>query len=128
MDLNNRIMKVVNWQPVDRVPIEPPIPIDLVRWSEGWRPEAGWMAEDNYLAVAEMAAEHCDAFWAPPGMGPLFDRRFALIPRDNIHVVSDETVGGRRTITTVVSTPKGDLRTVEAADAGVSTMWYPEPL
>lgn len=123
-----RIMKTIRWEPVDRVPMQPPIPIDLVAWSEGWRPESGWRAEDNYLQVAELAGEHCDDFWGPPGIPGLFDRRFALIPQDHIHTVSDETVNGRRTCTIVVTTPRGDLRTVETWDEDHNTWWYPEPV
>jgi len=128
MPERSRLMKVLSWQPVDRAPIEPPVPMDLVAWAEGHRPTEGWTAQDNYLQVAELAAEHCDAFWNVPGLGPVFDRRFALIPRGHIHVIGDETVDGRRTVTTVVSTPKGDLQTTETMEEGVSTAWYPEPL
>ncbi len=124
----NRILRALRGESLDRVPIEIPIPLDLVRWGEGWRPEGGWMAEENYLRVAEAAGEHCDSFWGCPGVGHLFDRRFAMVPAERVHIASDERVNGRRTVTYVVSTPRGDLRTVETFDEGVNTWWYPEPL
>ena len=86
------------------------------------------MAEDNYVEAAELAALHCDNFWGVPAIGGLFDRRFAMAPQCNIHVISDEMVNGRRTRTMAVSTPRGDLRTAEVWDEGINTWWYPEPV
>jgi hypothetical protein len=123
----SRLVKALNWEPIDRVPIFPPIPWDPRAWPPEGRP-AGWMGEDNYLQVAELCARHCDVIVGTGALEAIFDRRFMLIPQEYIEVESQSTVNGRTTIRYRVRTPKGELYTTEAFDSGVATSWYPEPL
>ena len=122
-----RLLRAVRWERGDRVPLLPPIPWHPLQW-EDHPPQSGWQTEDNYLQVLELVQEHCaHLVGARAGYG-LFDRRFFLVPPEHIEVVSHETHNGHTTVTTVVHTPLGDLRTVDEHDANIATGWYTEPL
>ncbi len=122
-----RVLRCVRWQPIDRVPIYSPVPFDPFAWERGEL--HGWQAEDdNYRAVAKLAAEHCSVNGRFRCAGGLFNRAYHLVPDHCIEHVSRETVGDRTTVTTVVHTPRGDLRTVTHQDRNVTTGWYTEPL
>jgi hypothetical protein len=122
-----RLMRTIRWEPADRVPIEPPIPLNPLQWAEA-PPTQGWQAEPNYRQVAELALQHCDFFVRPRGLPPMFDRRFLLIPQEYIEVESREQVGERVVVTHCIRTPRGDLRTKDEHEPGISTGWYTEPL
>lgn len=122
-----RLLRTINWQPSDRVPIFPPIPWDPRNWPPP-EPPSGWRGEDNYLQLAELCAQHCDVIVGTGTLGPIFDRRFMLIPPEYIEVESRQTTNGKTTVRLRVRTPRGDLHTTELSHAGVSTGWYPEPL
>ncbi len=122
-----RLLRAVRWEPGDRVPLLPPIPYHPLQW-EDHPPQGGWQTEDNFLQVLELVRRHCALLSGARHVGGLFDRRFFLVPREYIEVVSRETLDGHTTVTTVVHTPQGDLRTVDEHDAGVATGWYTEPL
>jgi len=121
-----RVLRCVRWQPTDRVPIYSPVPLNPLAWERGQLP--GWHDSDNYRAVARLAAEHCEVNGRYSCAGGLFNRAYHMVPGRCIEQVSRETVGERTTITTVVHTPKGDLRTVSKHDRGVATSWVTEPL
>ncbi len=122
-----RLTRAINWQPVDRVPIFPPIPWDPRNWPPR-EPYGDWRDEDNYLELAELCARHCDVIVGTAALGPMFDRRFMLIPREFIGLESRHVDDGRVVVRHRVRTPAGDLRTTEVRHPGVATTWYPEPL
>ncbi|MGD8237083.1 MAG: hypothetical protein PVH68_00905, partial [Armatimonadota bacterium] len=122
-----RLMRTIRWEQADRVPMLSPVPLNPIQWRAA-PPTEGWQAEPKFREVAELALEHCDFFIRPRGMPPLFDRRFLLIPREYIEVESRERVGDRVVVTTRVRTPRGDLRTKDEHEPGISTGWYTEPL
>jgi len=122
-----RILRTIRGENVDRVPIFPPIPWNL--WmSLDQRPPTGWYAELNYQTVAKLVEEHCDAFCRSRALGGMFDRRFLLIPPEHITVASREVMGNRTVVTYRVTTPKGNLRSVEETVHGIQTTYYTEPL
>ncbi len=122
-----RILRTVRGEDMDRVPIFPPIPWNP--WME-IEPQsaAGWDADPNYREVAKLVVEHCDCTCRSRVLGGMFDRRFLLIPREHISVVSREVIGDRTVVTYRVTTPKGDLRSVEETVRGIRTTYYTEPL
>ena len=123
-----RILRTIRGEPVDRVPIAPPIPWDPSWGIEGREPD-GWMTEPNYRAVRALAEQHCDEITGARGVAGLFGRGLMHIPPEAIERLPVEQAGIlRRRRTTLVHTPKGDLRTVDESDEGVNTGWYTEPL
>ena len=122
-----RILRTVRGEKVDRVPIFPPIPWNPWMLIEQ-RPTTGLYAEQNYQIVADLVEKHCDSFCRSRALGGMFDRRFMLIPPEHISVASREIVGDRTVVTYRVTTPKGDLRSVEETVRGIQTTYYTEPL
>ncbi len=120
-----RVLRCVNWQPYDRVPIYAPIHFDPDAWESGDLLE--WQQDDNYLRVAELVAEHCTFPGRYRSAGNLFSRAHMLIP-DAYVETSREERDGQITSTTVIHTPQGDLRKVQRRDRGVRTTWMIEPL
>jgi len=123
---HERILRTIRGEPVDRVPIFPP-----VAWHSFWRilgEEPAWTADPNYAAVRKLVEEHCDDFASALGTGGLFDRRYFLVPHEAIDPQPVLKEGIRRRQVTIIHTPRGDLRTVEEWDEGVRTTWYTEPL
>ncbi|MEA3403843.1 MAG: uroporphyrinogen decarboxylase family protein [Armatimonadota bacterium] len=121
-----RALRCFRWQPFDRVPIYPPIPFDPGRWERGELQP--WQEHENYRVVAELVERYCQLEGRHRAAGGLFSRAYALIPAEHIERASVEQVGERTIITTLVHTPKGDLRTVTARDREVTTAWMVEPL
>lgn len=126
MTEKQRVLACVRWEDYDRVPIYPPIPFNATQWERGEL--HSWCDSDNYRAVAELVAEHCTETGRYRAQGGRFNRAYHMIPNRHIEAVSTETVGERTSRTTVVHTPKGDLRTVTTVDQDVSTAWVMEPL
>ncbi len=122
----DRILRTLRGKPTDRVPISPPIPWNVWDEIEGRNP-AGWQAEDNFLRVMELVHQHCDTTVQSRTLGGLFDRSQLHCPRRYAETVSTERSGGRATVTRVLHTPRGDLRSRFATDAGVHTAWVVEP-
>ena len=126
MTSRERWIATVRGDPADRVPIAAPI-----RWNPRWRvaaPElSGWQAKPNYRRVLDLVLQYCDDPVCPVAVGGFFDRRFLLIPNEyisySLNQRDDATV-----FTYVVHTPKGELRTVEKLEPGVTTVWVIEPL
>ena len=127
LSCRERILRTIRGEKVDRVPIFPPIPWNPWMLIEQ-RPVTGLYAEPNYQIVADLVEEHCDSFCRSRTLGGMFDRRFMLIPPENISVASREIVGDRTVVTYRVTTPKGDLRSVEETVQGIQTTYYTEPL
>jgi hypothetical protein len=61
-------------------------------------------------------------------LGTVGDRSQFHCPGKYSKILSTQRSDGRTTTTRVLHTPKGDLRTVTAMDAGVHTVWTVEPL
>ncbi len=123
----DRLMRTIRWEQADRVPILSPVPLNPIRWREA-PPTEDWQAEPNFREVAELALQHCDFFVRTSAPAGMFDRRFLLIPSEYIEVESRQQTGSRIVVTYRVRTPRGDLRTKEEHEPGVSTTWYTEPL
>ena len=127
LSCRERILRTLRGEKVDRIPIFPPIPWNPWMLIEQ-RPRAGLYAEPNYQVVADLVEEHCDDFCRSRVLGGMFDRRFMLIPQEHISVASREIVGDKTVVTYRVTTPKGDLRSVEETVHGIQTTYYTEPL
>ena len=121
-----RILRTIRGEPVDRVPISPPIPWKPDDFLSGRKPR-DWQMEPNFRKVARLVEKHCDSFCRGP-VGQIFDRRFLLTPRKYIKAGEHTVEGKRHKRVTYVHTPKGTLRTVDEWDEGVATVWYTEPL
>jgi len=119
-----RILRTLRGEPVDRVPIHAPIP-----WSPMWSvrgEEPEWASDPNYAPVRELCDQHCDALIGIAQAG--VNRAFPGIDEQYIERLPEQQNGPRRRRTTIVHTPKGDLRTTDEWEEGIRTSWYPEPL
>ncbi len=138
-----RILRTLRGQPVDRVPIFAPIPWNPLSPEP---PPEDWKALPNYRQLVTLAATHCDFFaqldipertpfrncqprygmqGVPEG---IFDRRFFLAPPDRVEVAGEEIQGATRLIHYRVHTPGGILTTTDAIRPGEDTVWEHEPL
>jgi hypothetical protein len=138
-----RILRTIAGQPVDRVPIFAPL---------SWNPLSpepkpdDWKAQPNYRRLVALAEKHCD-FYAELEIAEcasfrnlrndyhisgiqegLFDRRFFLVPPDFVELSREETIGNTRYLHYTVHTPQGDLTTTESIISGEDTVWENEPL
>ena len=123
-----RVWGTYRREPVDRVPMLPPI---------GWRVgtdldvEYGdWRDEERYRRVARLVQQHCDLrppfnvvgyprVWAPQSY-----QRFLEAPQEYVEELPPEKLSDVRTRhTTVLHTPKGDLKWVFDIDKGIFTWW-----
>jgi len=138
-----RILRTIAGEPVDRIPIWPPIP-----WHPlAPEPEPGdWKTEPNYQALIPLVKENCDFLvhlMIPEGnsaentveeytrrapYGGIFDRRFFLSPPDWIDETEETTATGSRITRFTLHTPQGDLTAAERIDPGIDTTWLVEPL
>ncbi len=139
-----RILRTVAGQAVDRIPIFAPIP---------WNPLApeprpdSWKAQPLYRDLIPLVAETCDFFVhldiaepvpiGNPGggetirgipAGSIFDRRFFLAHPKNIKIVEDRVENGRACTRYRVHTPQGDLTTTDVMPLDTDTVWTTEPL
>jgi hypothetical protein len=122
-----RILRTLRGEGTDRIPIAPPIPWNIWDDIEG-RKAQGWQAEDSFQQVLALVRKHCDETARSRVLGTVGDRSQLHCPSKCTKTVSTVRSNGRTTVTRVLHTPKGDLRTVIAMDAGVSTAWVVEPL
>lgn len=139
-----RLLRTIRGEPVDRIPILSPL---------DWTPMAreiepgSWRDEPNYRGLVPLVAENCDFLVdlvVPEGSaaaeriegqggyetiaGGIFDRRFFLIPPEQVEVAEEETRDGQRSVAYLVHTPKGDLREVDEFPTDIDTTWASEPL
>jgi hypothetical protein len=126
MTHRERLLRSARGEPVDRVPISPPIGFDPIAWDE--RGEACRPSDPLWTEVARLCAERCDCLVPLPAVGPLFDRRFLLTPARYIERLPDEREAGWIIQRHVVHTPRGDLTTTDKQQPGSGTSWYTEPL
>ena len=121
-----RVQRCVTWQPYDRVPIYAPVGFDPIAWASGRL--TPWQEDERYREVAELVAEHCALEGRYRSAGGLFSRAHMLIPDEYIEHRPLETRGAHTFRTTIVHTPRGDLRTVSRTDRAIATTWMIEPL
>jgi len=123
-----RLLRAARGEPVDRVPISPPVGFDPVAWEEHWT-NVDPPADPLWHEVARLCAEHCDCLVQIPGpVGQLFDRRFLLTPVEYIKALPPTQEGDWRVQRHTVHTPKGDLTTTDLDQPAIGTSWYVEPL
>jgi len=124
-----RIRDTYRRRTVDRVPMISPIP---------WQPDGDiddvefgdWRDEERFHEIARLVQQHCDV--RPPynraAIPNVFEKqsyqRFLEASQDYIEELPPEKVSEARTrYTSVLHTPKGDLRWVYDQDRGVFTQW-----
>ena len=128
LSARERVLRTLRGEPVDRIPIFPPIPW-APRHSDPDNPSQPWMRSPEFQAVIALADRYCDEFVGCPAFPGLFDRRFLEIPRRFIEAMPEQRRGDRWTVHEyTVHTPQGDLHTVEELEDNVSTCWCVEPL
>jgi hypothetical protein len=137
----DRLLRTIAGDPVDRVPIWPPIP---------WHPLAPaprsgtWQASSYYQDPVSLAEQHGDFLVgfgiaerssAPEPVGAsrrpalaLFERRFFLCPPDRIAVAETTQPRRSRALAYRVRTPKGEMRGRDETRVGMDTVWQIEPL
>jgi hypothetical protein len=120
-----RVLRCVNWQPYDRVPIYSPIHFDPDRWVAGEL--ESWQQDENYRRVAEVVADNCTFPGRHGAAGSLFSRAHMLIPDEYIERSREER-DGSVFIRTTIHTPQGDLQAVQRREKDVRTTWMVEPL
>jgi len=126
---SRRLLAAYRGEPADRVPVMSPI---------AWRPQQDidrdrpddWRGQEDFVKVARLVQEHCDP---PPPFNPVpLPRVFAGISYQRFCEAPDEFVedlppepgdAGRVRHTTLLHTPKGDLRYVYEEAPGVFTRW-----
>ncbi len=124
-----RIWAAYRGETADRAPILPPVP---------WSPDGDidetqfgdWRDEESFRALAQLVQAHCDL--SPPHNVVDYPRvfetlgyqRFLEAPDEYVEALPPERVSSTRTrYTTLLHTPKGDLRWVYDADDGIFTTW-----
>jgi uroporphyrinogen-III decarboxylase len=137
---HERILKTVQGQKVDRIPIMPFDIFEILKMRGGSHDlmfatgehlnefTNGWKRKDPlYGEVAQYAAENgCDVIHRTSF--PELDRRFFLIPEDELTVqekkISDEVIHRQY----ILKTPKGELTYIEELKKNFSTTWVRKPL
>lgn len=123
-----RVWGTYRREPVDRVPITSPI---------GWMPyqdldvEYGdWRDEERFRRVARLVQQHCDlkppynAVGIPRVWAPQSYQRFLEAPQQYVEELPPQKLSDLRTrYTTLLHTPKGDLKWVRDQDEGIFTIW-----
>jgi len=124
-----RVCGTYRREKVDRVPILTPIPwaphgdIDSTEFGD-------WRDEERFRRVARLVQNHCDLkppynrVRIPRVFEPQSYQRFLEAPQEYVEELPPEKICAIRTrYTTILHTPKGDLRWVYAEDEGVFTKW-----
>ena len=124
-----RVCGTYRREAVDRVPILSPI---------SWTPHSDiasehfgdWRDEENFVTVARLVQEHCDAHPAfravayPRVFEPISYQRFLEAPAEFVEELPPKPLpGGRIEHTTLLHTPDGDLRYVFHREEGIFTNW-----
>jgi hypothetical protein len=124
-----RVWGTYRREPVDRVPILPPLP---------WRPHGDidaaeygdWRDEERFRRVARLVQQHCDLkppynrAGIPRVFAPQSYQRFLEAPQEYVEELPPVKLSDVRTRhTTLLHTPKGDLKWVYDEDEGVFTRW-----
>lgn len=124
-----RICGTYRREQVDRIPIISPLPwqphgdIDAVEFGD-------WRDEERFRRVARLVQKHCDPkppynrVGIPRVFAPQSYQRFLEAPQEYVEELPPEKVSAVRTRhTTLLHTPKGDLKWVYEEDEGIFTRW-----
>jgi hypothetical protein len=124
-----RICGTYRREQVDRIPITSPLPwqphgdIDAVEFGD-------WRDEERFRRVARLVQEHCDPkpphnrVSIPRVFAPQSYQRFLEAPQEYVEELPPVKVSAIRTRhTTLLHTPKGDLKWVYEEDEGIFTRW-----
>ena len=114
---------------VDRVPMISPI-----NWSAAGDIDSkefgDWRDEERFRRIARLVQRHCDVWpvHGPVGYPRVFEpisyQRFIEAPSEYVETLPPERLSDIRTrYTTILHTPKGDLRYIYDRDDGVFTNW-----
>jgi uroporphyrinogen-III decarboxylase len=140
LNSHERILKTVQGQKVDRIPVMPFDTFEILKMREGSHDlmfatgehlnefTNGWKRKDPlYGEVAQYAAEKgCDVIHRTSF--PELDRRFFLIPEDELKVeekkISDELIQRQYSL----KAPKGKLTCIEELKKDFSTTWVKKSL
>jgi len=125
----HRICATYRREDVDRVPILTPIP---------WQPNQDidsqdfddWRGEERFRRIARLVQKHCDAWpvrnstWYPRVFEPIGYQRFLEAPSEFVEELPPRPLSDtRKRYTTLLHTPRGDLKYVYDRDDGVFTDW-----
>lgn len=126
---SKRMMAAYRGRPADRVPICSPISWHPMRDVDAEKPPL-WRSEPGFIRLARMVQEHCDPIPTfcpvkfPRVFSPIPYQRFCEAGDEHIEKLPPERIGPARTRhTTVLHTPKGDLRWSYDEDDGIETTW-----
>jgi len=126
---SRRMWATYRGEKADRVPIISPIPWSPHRDIDRDRP-GDWRGEEDFVKLARLVQEHCDvppphnAVGYPNVYEPISYQRLCEAPKEYVEQLPPEPeASGRTRYTTVLHTPKGDLRYVYEREAGVFTTW-----
>ena len=124
-----RICGTYRRETVDRVPLMSPLPwasqddIDAAEYGD-------WRDEERFRRIARLVQRHCDPkppcnrVGIPRVFAPQSYQRFLEAPQQYIEELPPEKVSTIRTRhTTILHTPKGDLKWVYDEDVGIFTRW-----
>jgi uroporphyrinogen-III decarboxylase len=121
-----RILKTLNGEPVDRVPIWllDPFANDIVinDWTEKW------MKDDPlFIDLRDYYRENCELIFEYKTLSPhgICNRILATPPR-YIRVKDEKYDGDTKIVVYKVNTPKGDLQYVEKYEKNLATPWSVE--
>jgi len=125
----HRVCAAYRGDKADRVPILPPIP-----WSPAGDidadPPSDWRGEQGFIEVARLVQQHCDfrggfnTVACPRVWEPVSYQRFGEAPAEFVEELPPEKIGPERTqYTSLLHTPKGDLKYVYYKDEGIFTNW-----
>jgi hypothetical protein len=126
---SRRILGTYRGEKIDRVPIMSPIAWGPDQDIDKDRP-TDWRGEPDFVTVARLVQQHCDP--QPPHNAVRFPRvfstvsyqRFCEAPAEFVEDLPVEDLGqGRTRHTTLLHTPKGDLKYVYEEEAGIFTKW-----
>lgn len=124
-----RLMATYRGEKRDRVPMCSPISWGPFRDIEKEKP-GGWRADPDFIRVARLVQEHCDprppynAVRFPNVFSGMSYQRFLEAPEEYVERLPAEKVSEIRTrTTTILHTPKGDLKYVYEEDEGIETRW-----
>ncbi|MBN1672965.1 MAG: hypothetical protein JXR37_18110 [Kiritimatiellae bacterium] len=124
-----RICGTYRREPVDRVPIRAPI---------SWPPNGNidsthfgdWRDDDGFRRLARLVQSACDPHLpynkvgVPRVFAPQSYQRFLEAPAEYVETLPPERISDVRTRhTSLLHTPKGDLKWVYEEDAGIFTRW-----
>jgi len=142
MNSEERILRTIRGEEVDRIPIYVPtitgrvvntmgIPAvadqDNYLIRDGIPVQNDWMKKDlSYLEIIEFAKKACERVWTYEF--PEFDRRFLLIPKEFIETPEFEENIDILTSKYQVNSPKGELEYIAKKEKNISTVWTEKPL